>query len=186
MPKGAKSVVLKECGPRFEMKLYQVCAGGVTNPLLHNPGRSPTCYSRTSWPGCSQPCLRRRRRRRLAGWAVLACPACLQQACGATTHVALMLVGPPARCLPALLPMLALSDQAGHPGPAARRERVCAAQLHQQCQAQQAGGGGRGAAMMRHLDHTAFAASPFTYSRLPAPVLLTSALYTHQPRCRCS
>ena len=24
MPKGVKSVALKECGPRFEMKLYQV------------------------------------------------------------------------------------------------------------------------------------------------------------------
>ena len=51
---------------------------------------------------------------------------------------------PPGHLPPACLP----ADQAGHPRPGACRERVCAAQLHQQRQAQQAGDcGGRGAAV---------------------------------------
>ena len=32
MPRGAKSVELKECGPRFELKLYQIKLGTLDQP----------------------------------------------------------------------------------------------------------------------------------------------------------
>ncbi|KAL4448259.1 hypothetical protein ABPG75_005478 [Micractinium tetrahymenae] len=36
MPKGAKSIALKECGPRFEMKLYQIKLGTVDQQHAEN------------------------------------------------------------------------------------------------------------------------------------------------------
>ena len=36
MPKGAKSVELKECGPRFEMKLYQIRLGTMDQQHAEN------------------------------------------------------------------------------------------------------------------------------------------------------
>jgi len=36
MPKGAKSIMLKECGPRFELKLYQVKLGTLDQPHAEN------------------------------------------------------------------------------------------------------------------------------------------------------
>ena len=36
MPKGAKSIALKECGPRFELKLYQIKLGTLDQPHAEN------------------------------------------------------------------------------------------------------------------------------------------------------
>ena len=36
MPKGAKSITLKECGPRFELKLYQIKLGTLDQPHAEN------------------------------------------------------------------------------------------------------------------------------------------------------
>ena len=36
MPKGAKSVALTECGPRFEMKLYQIRLGTMDQQHAEN------------------------------------------------------------------------------------------------------------------------------------------------------
>jgi U3 small nucleolar ribonucleoprotein protein IMP4 len=36
MPKGPKSVELKECGPRFDMKLYQIKLGTVDQAHAEN------------------------------------------------------------------------------------------------------------------------------------------------------
>jgi U3 small nucleolar ribonucleoprotein protein IMP4 len=36
MPKGAKSLALKECGPRFELKLYQIRLGTLDQPHAEN------------------------------------------------------------------------------------------------------------------------------------------------------
>jgi U3 small nucleolar ribonucleoprotein protein IMP4 len=36
MPRGAKSVELKECGPRFELKLYQIKLGTLDQPHAEN------------------------------------------------------------------------------------------------------------------------------------------------------
>ena len=122
MPRGEKSVAIKECGPRFEMKLYQVRqrgSGPAVHPVVH-AAASP--HARHAHLSCA-------RRRFLAAcqpisnsrpWC-LACPA----------------------------------DQAGHRGPAARRERVRAAVVRQLGQAQQAGGGGGGGVACKGLpDHS--------------------------------
>lgn len=47
MPKGVKSIALKECGPRFEMKLYQV---GLC------PAGQPVCPAELAAPACMQQC----------------------------------------------------------------------------------------------------------------------------------
>lgn len=36
MPRGAKSVELKECGPRFELRLYQIKLGTLDQPHAEN------------------------------------------------------------------------------------------------------------------------------------------------------
>lgn len=36
MPRGVKSIELKECGPRFEMKLYQIKLGTMDQPHAEN------------------------------------------------------------------------------------------------------------------------------------------------------